>query len=209
MTIYSGYDSIAVLNCGVGNIGSISNVLKKKSLLSEVISEPHQLERFQTLILPGVGSFGGFMRRLRERGLEPAIVDFANNPDNRIIGICVGMQVLLEVGYEHGEHRGLGLVPGCVKKFKSVDPSCRVPHVGWNTVEFRNGRFISQDGDYYFTHSYCASIDEECILGTAIHGERIVAALHKGNVLGFQFHPEKSGKSGMELLQMAANREAI
>ncbi len=208
MTTSSGRStSIAILNCGVGNIGSIFNSLSRQVGRPSIIAEPEDLFRFQTIILPGVGSFGGFMSRLRDRGFESALIEHSAKPENKLIGICVGMQVLLEAGHEHGRHRGLGLVPGTVEKISCGDSSCRIPHVGWNSVRFDDAHFNSLGGDYYFTHSYAAVTEGAYVLGTTEHGTSVIAAVKHRNILGFQFHPEKSGRRGIDLLQFAVEWE--
>jgi len=197
---------IAIVNCGVGNIGSLENALKSPSHNVDIISSPENLNQFDRLVLPGVGSFGRFMGRLAESEFIPALRDFITYDAKKVIGICVGMQVLFDKGLENGEHYGLGFIPGEVRRISLESQNLRVPHVGWNNVNFSDEKLNEFTGNYYFTHSYVASTLPEFITGTVNYGSDITAAVVRGNVYGFQFHPEKSGKLGSKLLNFACDQ---
>lgn len=194
---------ISIIDCGVGNIGSIYGALKKNNTSSKyivkIVQEPNELSECNFLILPGVGSFDGFMGRLERLGLDLAIKLYINNNQGSLLGICVGMQVLFDFGYENKKCKGLGLIPGEVKLIESNDSKLHLPHVGWNNVTFKKD-FCKFDGDYYFTHSYCAYTDNKYISGFFEYGKNFTAAVQRGSIIGFQFHPEKSGDLGSRLL---------
>ena len=182
--------SIGVLNVGVGNIGSIVNSLKKNGFEVTVESSPENLNNYQRLILPGVGSYSVFMDGIVNKGFYEAIRTYVTDPEKKLIGICVGMQALFEKGVEGGERSGFDFVDGIVTKLDEGALG-RVPNVGWSYVEFE-GALATFSGDYYFTHSYAnqGSLDR---CGLSHHNTDITAAVVRNNIIGFQFHPEKSG----------------
>ena len=189
--------SIGIVNIGVGNLGSIENTLLKHGFDVSVESDPENLKKHRRVILPGVGAFGAFMQGLRTQGFEGAIKEYVQTPENKLIGICVGMQVLFERGSEGGEHKGLGFFAGSVDAL-SVGQNGRVPNVGWSYVSLQ-GDLESFSGDYYFTHSFANQGSDGCV-GTISHNETVTVCVARNNIVGFQFHPEKSGKSGVDLL---------
>ena len=157
------------------------------------------------LILPGVGAFGDARRKLAETGMDELVLQEARN-GKPIMGICLGMQLLFEKGYEYGTHDGLGLLNGEVVSMQGVVPEdYKIPHIGWNGLLFKKEnplfRFI-KDGDYvYFVHSYFVKNCEESLLATTEYGPELTAAVAKGNIYGCQFHPEKSGAVGLNILR--------
>ncbi len=192
---------IAIINCGVGNIGSLENAIASHNVPVDVVSTPDNLQDYRRVILPGVGSFGGFMQRLQKLKLTRALSEFIEKDGKQLVGICVGMQVLFERGYEGGHHQGLGFIPGEVSRITPVNKKLRIPHVGWNSVTFNQAEFLSFNGDYYFTHSYQAFTAPDFVNGIVSYGNDITASVKNGSVLGFQFHPEKSGSLGNKLLR--------
>lgn len=197
--------NIAIINCGVGNIGSLQNALKVNQHKIDVIQSPELLPQYDRVVLPGVGSFGGFVRRLTDLGFTNALKNYVKLDDKKLIGICVGMQVLFDTGFEHGKHQGLGLIPGEVKKIVPDSNQYQIPHVGWNDVKYTKDIFTNFSGDYYFTHSYEAITSESHIDGVVHYGHDIVASVSNGQVYGFQFHPEKSGKLGSKLINFVCS----
>ena len=195
---------ITLLDYGAGNIRSIRNAIKKLGVEVKDVSDPDDILTAEKLIFPGVGSFGLVMNRLAEkRYIEPLIKRIRDNKP--FIGICVALQALYEGSEESPGVSGLGIIPGQIKKFP--DGKLSVPQIGWNNIELcqQTGLMSSYHNEkLYFVHSYYASCDpaaEEWILATTDYGIKFVSAVKKGNVAAFQFHPEKSGKTGLEILR--------
>ena len=178
-------------------MGSLLAALERRGARYAVGGDPALLDAARAAIVPGDGAFGATMRALGERGLDGALRAFVER-GGLFLGICVGMQILYETGDEHGEQRGLGIFPGRVARFTGAP---RVPHMGWNALEpLRAHPFVDglHAGDYaYFLHSYRAPVDD-LTLAACEHGERFAAIAGRGNVMGTQFHPEKSRSYGRE-----------
>jgi imidazole glycerol-phosphate synthase subunit HisH len=200
---------IAVLDYGMGNLRSVLNALEAIGQEAFLAPSPAAVGEADRLILPGVGAFGDGMRNLRERGFVEAMPDLLAG-GRPMLGICLGMQLLATVSEEHGEHDGLGLIPGAVTRL-APDGGLRVPHVGWNTVAARNGAgtLLGQpetEGDaeltFYFVHSYhFVPEDESVVTGVAEYGSDVTAVVERDRVMGTQFHPEKSQRDGLALLR--------
>ena len=168
-------------------------------------SDVDVIRKADKLILPGVGAFADAARLLRESGLDTVIKQQVAG-GKEIMGICLGMQLLFEKSYEYGEHEGLGLLRGSVIPMQGLIPEkLKVPHIGWNALHFtRNSRLLRyvNEGDcVYFVHSYFASDCEDSVIATAEYGKELTAAVELGNVMGCQFHPEKSGTVGLNILR--------
>ena len=196
---------IVVVDYGMGNVRSVVNALAALGAEAQVSSSPAALDAAERLILPGVGAFGEAMRRIGERGLvEPLERQVARGKP--ILGICLGMQLLAALGWEHGAHRGLGWIAGQVRRLEPADPSLRVPHIGWNEVTpGAPGRLLAgvpAGSTFYFVHSYhFVPEDPERVTGHCDHGGRFAAVVEWGHVVGTQFHPEKSQQAGLLLLK--------
>lgn len=187
-----------------GNVGSVRNALWHLGLGAAVhdVTEPEQIGDCDRVILPGVGRFATVMARLRDGGLDEALVAHARR-GRPLLGICAGMQVLAETGDEGGPTAGLGLVPGHVRRLPEA--GVPIPHVGWNRVDpAGDSPLFGPDPaprDFYFVHAWAMQPDEPAdVAGTCEHGTRFVAAVARGPVLGVQFHPEKSQRDGLALL---------
>lgn len=198
--------TVTIVDYGVGNVASVLNMLKKVGATAQLSGDPETIARSQKIILPGVGAFDRAAAILRTTGLRDALVTAAAS-GTPVLGICLGMQLLLD-GSEEGEsaEQGLGLIPGRVVALPPEirEQGLRIPHMGWNAIT-RVGRdsFPSvADGDrFYFVHSYHAVPDDDAhLLATAQHGIDFTAMVHRDNVLGAQFHPEKSHRTGMAML---------
>ncbi len=193
---------IAIVDYGVGNLSSIDNALKKLGFESIVTDNPKEIEKAQGVILPGVGAFKDAMESLRQMGLDKFIVELAES-GKPILGICLGMQVLYEKSYEDGEWEGLGILKGDVVKFES--DTLKIPHMGWNSLIINKQdeivKYISEGEYVYFVHSYYASPGEDHVVAHCDYGVKFPAMVAKGNVYGIQFHPEKSGKTGLNILK--------
>ncbi len=199
----------AIVDYGVGNLFSLSSSLRALGVETEVTRDAGRLRAADRIILPGVGAFGDAMAKLISTGLIPVLLEAAE--EKPLLGICLGMQLLFEKGFEYGEHAGLGLVPGEVSALRNdlKDASLKVPHMGWNRLEvvkddplFRH----FQDGEYvYYVHSFYAKNCTENTLGVSEYGNvRVTGVVRHGNVWGTQFHPEKSGDTGLRLLRAFA-----
>lgn len=190
---------ISIIDYGMGNLGSILNMLTKIGLESKLESDPDNLRAATSIILPGVGAFDNAMERLNSSGFSEAITDFAKT-GSPVLGICLGMQLLASQS-EEGELKGLNLIRGDVVKFKSK--SLKVPHMGWNIVKPKNESLFShlENNKFYFVHSYYYIPKEsEHVAGTTDYGHTFVSCINRENIFGVQFHPEKSHKFGMQLL---------
>lgn len=204
---------IAIIDYGVGNLFSLKSSFAAIGADVIVTSDPAVIESAEKIVLPGVGAFGDAAEKLRASGLDDQIHRqvSAGKP---LLGICLGMQLLFEKSYEYGEHIGLGLIPGCIRPIGDVIPgNLKIPHMGWNALEFRGEkhplfRYLNE-GDYvYFVHSFYAAGCEAHTIAVTEYGAPLTAAAAKGNVMGCQFHPEKSGDVGLKILKAFCEMEA-
>ena len=196
---------IAIVDYGVGNLFSLEQSFLAIGATAVVTNDPEVLRKADKILLPGVGAFGDAAEKLRQSGLDKEVIAQANS-GKPLLGICLGMQLLFEEGHEYGCHKGLGLIKGQVKPISEVIPKdLKIPHMGWNRLNFsKESKLFSNihDGDFvYFVHSYYAADCEADTIATAEYGAPLTAAVEKGNVFGCQFHPEKSGTVGLEILR--------
>ena len=196
---------IAVIDYGVGNLFSLCSSLKSIGADAVVTSDVEVIKQADKLILPGVGAFADAARLLKESSLD-AIIKEQVAGGKEIMGICLGMQLLFEKSYEYGEHEGLGLLHGSVIPMQgNIPEGLKIPHIGWNALHFtRNSRllrYIKENDCVYFVHSYFATNCDDSVVATAEYGKELTAAVEFGNVMGCQFHPEKSGTVGLNILR--------
>ena len=196
---------ITIIDYGVGNLFSLSSSFSYIGADVMISGNPADILRADKLILPGVGAFADAAKKLSETGLGKILCDEASRGKD-IMGICLGMQLLFEESREYGSHRGLGLIPGVVEYIGDyTDTSLKIPQIGWNALDIkRPSRLLSKikNGDFvYFVHSYFAKTPEEFITSTAEYGTAITATVEQGNIMGCQFHPEKSGEVGLNILR--------
>ncbi len=198
---------IAVIDYGVGNVFSLCRSLEAIGQTPVVTGDPDQLRKADKLFLPGVGAFADAAAKLRDTGLDRVIKEEAAR-GKPLMGICLGMQLLFEESYEFGQYEGLGLIPGKVIGMEGTIPTeLKIPHIGWNRLLFpdRPRHPLLQtveDGDcVYFVHSFYATDCDEAVIAQAEYGKVLTAAVAKGNVMGCQFHPEKSGTVGLNILR--------
>lgn len=193
---------IIVIDYDAGNTANVLRALKKIGVQAELSSDPTKILAARGLILPGVGAYPAAMAELTKRGLIPVIKE-AVAKGAPLLGICLGMQVLTEVGLEHQETKGLGFIPGVCREIKATK-NMPVPHMGWNNLTVKHESPLT-DGlegkSVYFVHSYFTDVPKEYIDVTANYGIDVPAMIHKDNVYGAQFHPEKSGDVGLGILK--------
>ena len=191
----------AIVDYGVGNLKSVTNAMDYLGLKSCITSDPKELERADAIILPGVGAFPDAADKLRGTGLDRVLTTQAEHKP--ILGICLGMQLLFDWGEEVRECKGLGLVGGCIRK---IETNLKLPHIGWNSLTYPNPSPLFagvEKGSYvYFVHSFCGmAADPATVIAQTDYGTPVVVAVQKGNVYGCQFHPEKSGEVGLQILR--------
>lgn len=196
---------IAVIDYGVGNLFSLLSSLDAIGADAVVTSSPDVIRSADKIILPGVGAFGDAIAKLRATGLDKVISDEVA-AGKCIFGICLGMQLLFEKSYEYGEHEGLGFLKGSIVYMDGrIAPELKIPHIGWNALHMDAEHPImknTKEGQHvYFVHSYYAVDCEESLVASAEYGGKITAVVAKGNVAGTQFHPEKSGAVGLDILR--------
>jgi glutamine amidotransferase len=199
---------LGIIDVGIGNIGSLQGALYYQGWDSERVTSSQDVRGFSHLILPGVGTFYEGMRRLRDFYMVEVIKDHANQ-GKPLMGICLGMQLLSDYGSEGGGRSGLGLIPGRVDRF-DLPKTYRLPHVGWNSVDFKNNHpivaSVKVGVDFYFVHSYrFVTEDSVYTIASTNYGEDFSSIVANRNVIGFQFHPEKSQKNGLKILDNFCN----
>ncbi|MGC4047946.1 MAG: imidazole glycerol phosphate synthase subunit HisH [Armatimonas sp.] len=195
--------SVAIIDYGVGNLRSVQKAFEHLEHEVLITSDPAEIAAASHVVLPGVGAFGAAADTLRARGLEETVLEAAHS-GRPFLGICVGMQLLFDIGEEKGEHRGLGLVPGRVRRFPDA-LGVKIPQIGWNSLAFPKPSSIFAGIDdgalVYFVHSYfCDPEDVTAASACATFTRPYAAAVSVGNIHGVQFHPEKSGTIGLKIL---------
>lgn len=199
--------SVSVISYGLGNLGSVSNMLRRVGVDAQFVNDSAGLLRSERLLLPGIGSFDTGVRLLEEGGLVGAIADFVAS-GRPLLGICLGMQLLLDSS-EEGELGGLGLIPGRSVRLRA-EAGIRVPHMGWNAVRATRAdpllSGLPPESRFYFVHSYkVVPARESDVLGVTSYGETFASVIRRDNVMGAQFHPEKSHDFGKHILRNFAN----
>lgn len=201
--------SVGIVDYGSGNFASVWDAVSQVSTSVGRITSPSELRRHSHIILPGVGSFRGAVQKLKHQGLFEPICSMANLGEVPLLGICVGMQILADTGFEFGETTGMGVVPGEVRRLTNAYQGERLPlpHIGWNNVEPSASsrlfaHWASEDFDFYFLHSFHLDSKEFGLASsTCFYGEKFIASIERLNTFGVQFHPEKSQINGLKLLQ--------
>ena len=197
---------VAIIDYGVGNLFSLSSSFAAIGEEAIITGDEDIIRRADRLILPGVGAFGDAADKLRESGLDK-VVEGEVKKGKKLMGICLGMQLLFEKGLEYGEHAGLGLLKGSVIPMKGEIPEkLMIPHIGWNALIMKNEahplfKYIKNGDCVYFVHSFYADGCDDSLIATAEYGRELTAAVALGNVAGMQFHPEKSGDVGINILK--------
>ena len=195
----------AIINYGVGNLFSLESSFNAIGHEVTITSNPDEIRAAERIILPGVGAFGDAAEKLFSSGLAEVLISEAQR-GKPILGICLGMQLLFTKSYEFGEYDGLNLIPGEVRPIRNVIPeSLKIPQMGWNSLTFTNPSEIyshtQKDSYVYFVHSYAAFCEEKYITATTDYGAALTASVQNGNIYGVQYHPEKSGNVGLDILR--------
>ena len=196
---------VAIIDYGVGNLFSLCSSLKSIGVDAVITGDFDAIKSADRLILPGVGAFADAYKKLEESGLDKLIITEAK-AGKPLLGICLGMQLLFEESLEFGRHKGLGLIKGSVVPMKGRIPeNLNIPHMGWNRLNFKNHtpifKYINNGDFVYFVHSFYADGCDSAVTATAEYGIELTASVQNGNVFGCQFHPEKSGETGLSILK--------
>jgi len=195
---------IAIVDYGMGNTGSVKNALRLLGAEGVVTRDPKDFARATHIILPGVGAFGDGMKNLEQYDLPALLAGEALEKKKPFLGICLGMQLLADQGEESGGTRGLGWIPGVVRRLRVDERRFRIPHIGWDDVTASPDATLFKGvlpSVFYFVHSYVFDAAPEMVAATCDYGEAFCTAVEWGNLFGVQFHPEKSQKSGLALLR--------
>ena len=196
---------IAIVDYGVGNLFSLQSSLKMIGAEAVVTGDEAVMAAAERIILPGVGAFGDAAAKLRASGMDKAVIREAA-AGKPLLGICLGMQLLFDKSFEYGQHEGLGLIRGNIVGMEGTIPSeLKIPHIGWNALhlvgEHPLWKYIKNGDFVYFVHSFYGTDCAESVIATAEYGRELTAAVAQGNVMGCQFHPEKSGEVGLNILK--------
>lgn len=202
---------LAVIDYGAANLGSVCRAFQRLGAEPVITANPADLQSATHIVLPGVGSFADCSRSLREGGWFEAIQAQVQAHNKAMLGVCVGMQLLADEGTEWGTHAGLGLIPGRVRRLDEIGCTLRIPHVGWNDISVQGGQgsllsAIPSGTDMYFVHSYAMQTSHpKDVWATVDYGVPLACVVGNGRVMGVQFHPEKSAKAGLKVLQNFLN----
>lgn len=195
---------VAIIDYGVGNLFSLKSSLSFIGVDAVVTGDPSVIAASDRIILPGVGAFEDAANKLRKNGLDKVIYEEVGK-GKKLLGICLGMQMLFEESYEYGVHKGLGLIKGKVLPLADVVWDLKVPHIGWNSLSFKKDsklyKYVNQGDFVYFVHSFYGAECSESVSATAEYGVEVTASVERDNVYGTQFHPEKSGEVGLGILR--------
>ncbi len=203
---------IVIVDYGVGNLFSLVSSFKAIGVSAVVSGDKEVIRSADKIVLPGVGAFGDASDKLFNSRLAEVVIEQANK-GVPLLGICLGMQLLLEKGYEYGEHKGLGLIKGNIKPISEVIPKgYKIPHIGWNALKLLDKsnqlfKYIKEGDFVYFVHSFYGA-DCNSVVATAEYGAELTAVVAKDNVFGCQFHPEKSGEVGLKILKAFSELES-
>lgn len=196
---------IAIIDYGVGNLFSLKSSFSLIGAQAEVTDNAEKLRAAEKIILPGVGAFSDAADKLRSSGMAELVKELARE-GKPLLGICLGMQLLFDKSFEYGEYDGLGLISGNVRPIADVIPAgLKIPQIGWNALEFKKDsalfKYIKEGDFVYFVHSYYAADCDDSVTAVTDYGAKLTASVERDNVFGCQFHPEKSGEVGLNILR--------
>jgi glutamine amidotransferase len=197
---------IAIVDYGMGNLKSVANAFEALGRRCVVTADPADLRGADAIVLPGVGAFGDGIANLNAARLAEVLTEEVTAKGKPFLGICLGMQLLATRGEEFGSHTGLGWIGGCVRRLEPREAHCKVPHMGWNSVRIHHGdplyEGLGSEPVFYFVHSYhFEAQDKDVVSATCWHGQEVTASLHQRNVFAVQYHPEKSQRAGLKVLE--------
>ncbi len=191
---------IGIIDYGMGNLRSVQKAFEFLGYKAEILSDRKEIEKADKLVLPGVGAFAEAINTIRKKEFDKAVFE-AVDKNKPFLGICLGMQMIFDKSYENGEHNGLGLIGGLIKR---LPDGVKIPHIGWNNLSIKTRGVLFKDlpeNPYvYFVHSYYLQTDEPVVSATTFYGKEIQVAVEKDNIFALQFHPEKSGDIGLKIL---------
>ena len=195
---------VAIIDYGVGNLFSLVSSFKAIGVEALATSDKAVIESADRIVLPGVGAFGDAINKLVTSGLKDVVIEQAKK-GKPLLGICLGMQMLFDLSLEYGEYKGLSLIKGQVRPISEIIPNdYKIPHIGWNALNFKKQcplfKYVKEGEHVYFVHSFYGA-DCDDVVATAEYGGELTAAVAKNNVYGCQFHPEKSGETGLNILR--------
>jgi imidazole glycerol-phosphate synthase subunit HisH len=197
--------TVVIVDTGIANRHSVRNALEYLGCDVKISADPTDIRNAAKLVFPGVGAFQAGIQSLYARDLAGVLTTEVIERGKPILGICLGYQMMAETGEEDGLHDGLSWVPGRVRRLAPTNSGLKIPHVGFNSVSYRTDSRLFAGmppaPDFYFVHSYHLATSEEIVVGTADHGGSFTAAIERGNIMGVQFHPEKSQSAGLHLLR--------
>ena len=203
---------VAIVDYGVGNLFSLVSSFRAIGVDAIATSDPEIIRGADRIILPGVGAFEDASRKLFDSGMADLVIEAAHS-GKPVLGICLGMQLLFNKSFEYGEHKGLGLIDGEVRPIADIIPKeYKIPHIGWNSLFFGESKnelfkYLAEGDFVYFVHSYYAAKCEDSVIAYTEYGAPVTAAVANGNVYGCQFHPEKSGSVGLNILRAFCEME--
>lgn len=197
---------VVLVDYGMGNLRSVANAFEVLGCLPSIAQSPRELAKADKVVLPGVGAFGDAMANLKTQGWVSELEEVVRVRGKPFLGLCLGLQLLATRGTEHGEHEGLGWLPGVVERIVPADPRLRVPHIGWNNVRVtkRGGLYAGsrESPVFYFVHSFAFRPQDTAVVsGTCDYGGEVVASVEAGNLFATQYHPEKSQRDGLAVLR--------
>ncbi len=192
---------IAIIDYGMGNLRSVQKAFEYLGNKAVITQQPSEIQKADKVVLPGVGAFRDAMQTIKQKGIDKVLYDVVEEK-KPLLGICLGMQMFFEKSYEYGEHKGLGILQGEIVK---LPENVKIPHMGWNSLNIKKKsplfEGLSQEPYVYFVHSYHLNTEADIVSATTYYGKEIQVAAQKENVFALQFHPEKSGDVGLNILQ--------